>query len=133
MGYVYSMTRFSLSEAQNHKCCYCSCEMTLEDDNSPTMATREHIIPRVFGGPTEWWNLVAACNECNTLRGHMDAQAFFWMRLKMSIEHIKSVRYERLAREDNKWRIIVLRNASIAVNFSKRWMEHFFSFSVAET
>lgn len=50
MSYVNSMTRFSLSEAQNNKCCHCSCEMTLEDDGSPTMATREHIIPRVYGG-----------------------------------------------------------------------------------
>jgi hypothetical protein len=70
--------------------------MTLEDDDSPTMATREHLIPRVFGGPTEWWNVVAACRECNSLRGHMSALAFFWMRNTMSTETIVALRYERL-------------------------------------
>lgn len=51
----------------------------------------------------------------------------------MSIEQIKLIRYKRLAREDNKYRIIVLRNTNIAVNFSRRWMEHFFGLSAAET
>jgi hypothetical protein len=94
-----SMTRFSLSEAQNHRCCYCSCEMTLEDNDSATMATREHLIPRVFGGPTEWWNLVAACHECNSLRGHMNALAFHFMRQTMSHERLMQTfdRYERSA------------------------------------
>lgn len=73
--------------------------MTLEDGCGPTMATREHIIPRVFGGPTEWWNLAAACSECNSLRGHMDAQAFYWMRQRMTTEQIREIRYERFERE----------------------------------
>ena len=90
------ITRHALSEAQNHRCCYCSVEMTLEDDCRPTMATREHLIPRIFGGPTEWWNLVAACNECNSLRGHMNALAFCQMRLTMNVEAIKMTRWNLL-------------------------------------
>lgn len=65
-----------LSEAQNHRCCYCSVEMTF-DTHCDTSVTRDHVIPRVFNGQTIWENLVAACNKCNHLRGNMEAYHFF--------------------------------------------------------
>jgi hypothetical protein len=33
--------------------------------------TREHLVPRSFGGGQEWTNIVGACDDCNQLRGLM--------------------------------------------------------------
>jgi 5-methylcytosine-specific restriction endonuclease McrA len=30
----------------------------------------DHVWPYKHGGPTEWWNLVAACPDCNLSRQH---------------------------------------------------------------
>lgn len=38
-----------------------------------TRATREHVIPRVKGGPSWLENEVAACRRCNGERGHRGA------------------------------------------------------------
>jgi hypothetical protein len=38
--------------------------------------TKDHLTPRVYGGPTQRDNLVAACCQCNNLRGEMEAAAF---------------------------------------------------------
>jgi predicted restriction endonuclease len=119
-----SITRQSLSEAQNHRCCYCGCGMTLEDDMSPTMATREHVIPRALGGPTEWWNLVAACNECNTLRGHMSALAFAWMRQTMVTENIIHIRYDRLMQTFDRYEKRSFGKVVVAFNFLHRLFGH---------
>jgi hypothetical protein len=95
--------------------------MTFEDDDRPTMATREHVIPRAFGGPTEWWNVVAACRECNSLRGHMYALAFYWMRMQMTVKQIRKIRYERLAQEDEQYRLKTRENVIVIWFFFKRW------------
>lgn len=116
----HRMSRDALSEGQNHRCCYCSGKMTLENNMASTMATREHIIPRVFGGPTEFWNLTAACNECNSLRGHMDAQAFYWMRQKMTIREIRVLRHSRFEREVRWYREVAAGNVVIVWVFWKR-------------
>jgi hypothetical protein len=39
--------------------------------------TRDHVEPRVYGGETTWWNMVAACCQCNNLRGELEATAFY--------------------------------------------------------
>ena len=43
--------RTMLSEAQNHRCCYCSCQMT-EQTNRKNSATIDHVIPKSKGGAT---------------------------------------------------------------------------------
>jgi len=50
--------REQLSEAQNHRCCYCGCD--IRDG-----ATIEHVISRYRGGSNDWSNLAAACFSCN--------------------------------------------------------------------
>jgi 5-methylcytosine-specific restriction endonuclease McrA len=83
-----SKTTFSkllvLSEAQNHRCCYCGCKMRLfnryilneilHDD----AATFEHVIPRSHGGSDQWVNLVVACRQCNNNRNTLDAMTFYY-------------------------------------------------------
>lgn len=73
---------YILSEPQNHRCCYCGNQMVeikrQERNIVPRDAmTREHFIPKSYGGPTEKENLVAACQQCNEMRGNMDAVAFY--------------------------------------------------------
>lgn len=50
--------RVRLSEAQNHRCCYCGCD--IRDG-----ATLERVIPGCRGGHYVWANLVVACYPCN--------------------------------------------------------------------
>lgn len=45
----------------------------------PNTATREHVIPKLFGGTSSKKNIKAACHKCNQERGarmvkHLEAQ-----------------------------------------------------------
>lgn len=68
--------RTRLSEAQNHRCCYCGCKM-LDDTMHPKGITLEHVQAVVHGGRTNFSNCVVACQSCNVRRGHQNARAFF--------------------------------------------------------
>ncbi len=98
--------------------------MTLECDDAPTMATREHLIPRVFNGPTEWWNLVAACHECNATRGHMNALAFYWLRLTMSIASIRVIRYNLLILAYERYEKRTVGKSVVVFTFLRRLFGH---------
>jgi len=70
-----------LSEAQNHRCCYCGRE-THFNDTGPRIgaarATLEHLIP--ISTPVQTnkdENLVMACTECNSLRARSNPIKFF--------------------------------------------------------
>jgi HNH endonuclease len=39
--------------------------------------TKDHVEPRRYGGETTYWNMVAACCQCNQLRGELEAEAFY--------------------------------------------------------
>jgi 5-methylcytosine-specific restriction endonuclease McrA len=58
-----------LSEAQNHRCCWCGKKMDMDgpDDDRPTF---EHIIPLSKGGEDTPANLAIACYRCNQNRGN---------------------------------------------------------------
>lgn len=69
----------ALLEAQNYNCCYCHHHMPTSKHlqtvrNEPT---KDHVEPRCHGGPTEEFNLVMACAQCNQIRGAMDAEVFY--------------------------------------------------------
>lgn len=75
-----------LSEAQGHRCCYCSDETFLLEpgDTLPKgmswdqRATLEHLIPKCEPIQTNKdKNLVMACANCNTIRGLGDPMAFY--------------------------------------------------------
>ena len=54
------LSRKNILKRDNHTCQYCgirSVPMTID-----------HIIPRQKGGEDSWYNLVAACVRCNTLK-----------------------------------------------------------------
>lgn len=63
--------RERLSEAQNHRCCYCGGDLRIS-------ATIDHIRPRAFGGKNRMDNFVVACEPCNKARGYHNAWWFFY-------------------------------------------------------
>ena len=58
-----------LSEAQNHRCCYCHVRFS-DDSTSLYYATFEHVVPKSHGGDDDFTNLVLACYECNHSRSN---------------------------------------------------------------
>lgn len=100
--------RMRLSEAQNHKCCYCGVVTSIEkkDKNQPYFATIEHVeakfnyrrdrrkitirrggrkkrkfICYYKKGANNWSILAMACQKCNNLRKGMDAFIFFYRQM----------------------------------------------------
>lgn len=55
---------------QKAKCAYCYCPITMRT------ATADHVKARKLGGTTKRENILAACTECNVLKGHKTATAF---------------------------------------------------------
>lgn len=47
-----------------HICQYCEVKFPENE------LTRDHVIPRKFGGKTNWENISTACLKCNNRRGH---------------------------------------------------------------
>lgn len=58
-----------LTDYFGNECHYCgkTCNKRNED---PLRATKDHIVPRYFGGGNEFSNLVLACASCNSKRGN---------------------------------------------------------------
>jgi len=64
-----------LFEKQAGKCAYCHDEMTLRL-GQPNTATKDHIIPKSKFRISDTFNLVAACNQCNSLKSDMPLATF---------------------------------------------------------
>ena len=58
-----AFTRFNVFLRDQWKCQYCA------TDHKTHELTFDHVIPRSRGGRTEWENIVAACRDCNTVKG----------------------------------------------------------------
>ncbi len=67
-----------LFEEQNGKCAYCGTDMTLKLGERNTV-TKDHVVPRSKGGPTEAWNLVASCATCNCRKS--DRPLVVWLAI----------------------------------------------------
>jgi len=57
-------TRMNLFLRDDFRCQYCGAE------HAPKDLTFDHVIPRKDGGGTSWENIVAACVDCNSRKGH---------------------------------------------------------------
>lgn len=64
-----------LSEAQNHRCCYCGFRMN-ESTHWRRYPTFEHVIPVSTGGADLPDNIVIACFDCNSSRSSLPAGQF---------------------------------------------------------
>ncbi len=58
-----AFTRFNVFLRDEWCCQYCG------DKFKTQSLTFDHVIPRAMGGHTEWENIVAACQDCNTRKG----------------------------------------------------------------
>jgi 5-methylcytosine-specific restriction endonuclease McrA len=56
-------SRRSVFTRDNYRCQYCGRRCSLGE------VTCDHVVPRSQGGATDWDNVVAACPECNRLKG----------------------------------------------------------------
>lgn len=57
-----------LINRHNGVCHYCFSK-TNRNNGSPRQATKDHVVPRAFGGINNLDNYVLACSECNNRRG----------------------------------------------------------------
>lgn len=95
-----------LTEAQNHRCAYCGHHMityrTAYYQAVPrNLRTKDHVEPRSYGGPTVRDNLIAACLQCNNLRGNIDAVAFFnILRKRFKRDPTLRARWHELSRAE---------------------------------
>ena len=61
-----------LLELGEHRCAWCGFDL----DKPAARPTRDHIVPKIKGGPTRLENEVASCASCNQLRGHRSPSQF---------------------------------------------------------
>ena len=59
-----AFTRFNVFLRDQWTCQYCTHDFKTHE------LTFDHVIPRSRGGRTSWNNIVAACQKCNTMKGH---------------------------------------------------------------
>ena len=67
--------RSRMSEAQNHRCCWCYC-LTTDERNKNNSSTLEHVLPVSKGGKNHPDNFAMACYECNNKRGFKPVEQF---------------------------------------------------------
>ena len=59
-----AFTRFNVFLRDRFACQYCG------DTPGTSELTFDHVIPRSCGGQTSWDNVVAACSDCNLIKGN---------------------------------------------------------------
>ncbi len=59
-----AFTRFNLFLRDRFTCQYCGGAFRAHD------LTFDHVVPRSKGGMTHWENVVAACSQCNVIKGN---------------------------------------------------------------
>lgn len=62
---VPALTNENLFGRDLHICAYCGNEFSKKN------LTRDHIVPKFFGGPNTWMNCVTACKRCNNKKDHV--------------------------------------------------------------
>lgn len=54
------LSRMNLLLRDNGRCVYCKIPLTMKT------LTYDHVVPKSYGGKTNWRNIVASCQPCNT-------------------------------------------------------------------
>lgn len=75
--------RARLLAEQGGRCLYCV--------RVPKLATLDHVIPRSRGGRDDAENLVAACDECNQIRGAMSVRRFLALRFGSPLMRLRAL------------------------------------------
>jgi hypothetical protein len=67
----------------------------------PDALTKDHFVPRSEGGITAPSNMVAACSQCNNLRGDVSAEAFYNILQKLfKKQPFLWIRWHSLSRDE---------------------------------
>lgn len=61
-----------LLELGEWRCAWCGYDL----EKPTARPTRDHVVPKIKGGPTRLENEVASCGNCNRLRGHVSPSQF---------------------------------------------------------
>ena len=61
-----------LLELGNNRCAWCGYDLSA----SNARPTRDHIVPKIKGGPARLENEVASCGSCNQKRGHQAPSSY---------------------------------------------------------
>lgn len=85
----YAMTRKQKAEAQEWRCFYCQSTMLPVFPINRRSLTLDHLVPLKFAGKSGkkrydyQENVVAACRDCNSTRGHRPWRLFrFWINAR---------------------------------------------------
>ena len=62
-GSSVKFSRQNIYARDNYECQYCGCQPSVSE------LTYDHIIPRAYGGATDWTNIVTCCITCNRRKG----------------------------------------------------------------
>jgi 5-methylcytosine-specific restriction endonuclease McrA len=75
-----AFTRFNVFLRDQFSCQYCG-------QSFPTQElTFDHVVPKSLGGRTEWFNVVAACSNCNLRKGNKSVEKAGMQILKKPIQ-----------------------------------------------
>lgn len=92
-----------IAEAQGFRCFYCEHLMYRykKQPLPPDTLTKDHYIPRSEGGVTHPDNMVAACSQCNNLRGDVSIEVFYNLQQKWFKKNpYLWIRWHRLTRHE---------------------------------
>jgi hypothetical protein len=98
----------AIADSQDFRCEYCEHLMIRQKQIRgipyPRNAmTKDHLEPRVYGGQNTRENLIAACFQCNLMRGEMDAKAFTnLMRKWFKQDPTLQIRWHTISRDEFK-------------------------------
>lgn len=81
VGKQVAFTRFNVFLRDDFQCQYCG---------APEELTFDHVVPRSKGGQTNWENIVAACADCNTEKGHHNRMAPLMAPRKPTIGELRA-------------------------------------------
>jgi hypothetical protein len=105
--WIIKASRRHAFTVQGGKCFWCDRDMIsfnkIKDQSHAALCTAEHLIPRSQGGRDTGWNIVAACNDCNSARKDNLVHAWFGrFRLRLSKagnpDHLEVVLQKLLSR-----------------------------------
>lgn len=68
--------RIKFAADRGGRCWHCGDTVDPTTVHTPKSATRDHKIPKALNGGNSQANSLLACQQCNGLRGHADAEAF---------------------------------------------------------
>ncbi len=78
------------------RCFYCGCDLTQSSQKTasekiPTMATRDHVIPKTNGGTSTKKNIVWSCYGCNREKAALSIEEYRILRMfRMGLLHLKN-------------------------------------------